>query len=119
MSLHTRRQIHPGQPLDDLLAGEIPAIAVVECDDHERQAELRVREQPDSGPQARQSDFERNGDLLLALFGRAPRVKRDDGYLGVRDVRERLDGEIIEGKKTATDEQDDAGEDERRLAQRE
>jgi hypothetical protein len=44
LRLRAVRQVHFAQALDDLLAREIAVHAVIEGDDQERQAELRVHE---------------------------------------------------------------------------
>src|SRR5947208_2932905 len=81
MRLHARRQIDPGQALDHLLAREIAAVAVVEGNDDERKAELRMREKAHRTGQARQAHLERNRHLFFHFLGGAPREKRDHGDL--------------------------------------
>ena len=91
IGLNTRGQVHPAQPLVDLLACQMDRDAFVIGDDSEGQAKLGVREQADGTGQARQGDFQGQGDLLFNLFSGAARVQRDHGDLGIGDVGKRLD----------------------------
>ena len=57
------------------------------------------------------ADFERDGDLLLDVFSRAPGPLRDDGDIVVGDVGVSLDGEVVERDSTPHEEQDGQHED--------
>ena len=90
IGLYTGGQIHPAQPLIDLLARQIDRDTFVIGDDGEGQAKLGVREQADRTGQARQGDFQGKGDLLFDLFCSAARVQRDHRHLCVCDVGKRF-----------------------------
>ena len=65
---HAGRQLDGGQPLVDQLAGEVDVGAVVEGDDHLRQAELRDRAELLQTGQPADGLLDREGDLPLDLL---------------------------------------------------
>ena len=85
------RHVNRVQSLVDLLTRNVDVGRIVIGDDSERQAELGVRENPNRVGQARQRDFNRQGNLLFNLFGGAAGVQRNHRDLGVGDVRESFD----------------------------
>ena len=119
LRLDSGRQIGLLQSFRHLLPREIVGHLVVEGDDDVRQSELGVRKYPHRMRQSAQHDFERNGHLLFHLFRRPARIERDDGRLHIRDVRKRLDGQLLEGNDAAADKEHCHQRDEHRLVQRE
>ena len=112
-------QVDVVQALEHLLAREVVVDVVVEGEDDERQAELRVREHAHRVRQPAQRDLERNRDLLLDFLRRVAGIQRDDGHLDVGDVGKRLDRQRAKRDDAAADEQQREQQHEQRLMQRE
>ena len=113
------RQIGIAQPLSHLLACEIGGRLVVERENEERQAKLRVREHAHRAGQPREGHFEWNRDLLFDFLGCASREQCDDGDLRIGYVGKGLDGQLQKSRDAAGDEQNRAEQHEHRLTQTE
>jgi hypothetical protein len=93
--------------LRDLLARPVNVGAVREIDRDDGERVFGQRSQHCLAGNPPDFRFERVGDALFDLAGSHPGSLDDDLDLGVRDVREGIDGEIAKGANA------DAGEDER------
>ena len=111
-------KVHVAEAFEHQLASLIIVGAVVEGDDQERQAELRVRKHAHRVRQSAQADLQRRGDLLFDFLGRVSRIEGDDGDLDIGNIRKRLDRQILERHDAAQQKQAGQQEHEQRLMQR-
>ena len=101
------------QPVDDLLAGLLVVVAVLELQAQERQAEQRFGADVFQVGHAGHGHFQRHGDLALDLLGGGAGVQGvdlDDGRrrVGVGldvDVQERVDADADQGQGEQDDDE--------------
>ena len=114
---HARRQGDLRQPLEHPLA--VPGVHFVIVEDQLQIGKPEERE----GAQVRDvrdavhGDFQRDGDLLLDLFGGNSRPLRDDLDVVVGHVGIGFDGKLMEGDRSPAEEQDGRGEHEKAILQ--
>src|ERR1039458_1823066 len=64
-------------------------------------------------------DFDRNGDLLLNLFGRPARPLRDDGYIVIGDIGISLNRKVVKSSHAADNKYDHNGQHDEPVVKRE
>ena len=106
------------QPLEDELAGKIDIDAVLENDRDHGQA--RFRDRPDLGEpgQAAHGDFDGKGDEPLDLGRRHARGGGQDFDLNVGNIGKGVDRDAQDGPNAQGDEEENAEDDEKPLAER-
>ena len=111
--LHARRQRDLREPLENPLAVPGIFLFIVEDQLEVGEAEKRKRTQMHDVGNAVHHDFERNGDLLLDLFGGNSRPLRDDLHVVIRHVRIGFDGKLVEGNRAPAKQQNGPGQNQR------
>ena len=106
LRLEAGGQGYLGEAFEDLFA--VPVVGALVVEDHGDAGEAgkrggaEVRHVGDAG----EADLERDGDLLLDLFGGAAGPLGDDGDVVVGDVGVGLHGEVVEGDAAPDKEED-------------
>ena len=93
----SRGQRRAGHPFEDLLAGEVWIGPVLEVHLDGREAVEGDRPERLQARNAVQFDLDRDGDLALHFLGRVAGPLRDQLDVRRREIRIRVDGQILEG----------------------
>ena len=114
-----REQVAEGiQPLQDPGAGEVDVDLVLEDHRQEGEAEHGAGAYRLDPGQSLQGHRQGVGDLVLHLLGRAARPVRVDDDLVLREVRDGIDGDALEGEQAPGAEGDEAAQDQEAVVQR-
>jgi len=118
LGLKSSGQRYLRQALENL--GAVPVVGALVIEDHGDAGESGQRCGAQMGHvgDAGDRDFERDGDLLLDLFGGAARPLRDDVDVVVGDVGVGLDGEVMKGDGSPAEQQHGGDQDDEAVVER-